>query len=108
MRVNEYPILLVNGSMTGNLTSATMPVTQGYIGAVQAVWTGTPTGTLQLAISNDGVIWSVYSGSQVTLSGAAGNFLWNLISCGFNYVQLQYVFGSSSGTLNVSSSYKGV
>lgn len=108
MRVNENPILVVNHAMTSSFLSVAMPITQGYIGAIQAVWTGTPTGTLQLLISNDNIIYSVYSGSQVALAGAAGDFLWNLVSCGFNYVKLQYVFGSSNGVLNATSSYKGV
>lgn len=106
MRVNEYPNLLVSGDMSGNLLSAAMPVTQGYIGSIQAVWTGSPEGTLTLFISNDGVTYSLYTGSSISVT-TAGDFLWNLVSCGFNFVKLRYTFASGTGTLNVSSSYKG-
>ncbi len=92
--------------MSGNLLSAAMPITQGYIGAIQAVWTGAPVGSLALLISNDGVTYSSYTGSSTAVSGA-GNFMWNLASCGFNYIKLQYTFTSGTGVLNASSSYKG-
>lgn len=107
MRANEYPNLVVNGDMSSNINSNVMPVVQGQIGAIQAIWTGTPTGTLKLQISNDMIVWTDYSGSSVSLTGSAGNFLWNLLSMGYNYIQLIYTASSSTGTLNATSSYKG-
>ncbi len=106
MRVNEFPLLVVNGSMATNLTSIPMPVTQGQIAAIQASWTGTPVGSLELLISNDNIIYSVYTGSLTLVSGP-GNFLWNMLSCGFNWVELAYTATSGTGVLNVTSSYKG-
>lgn len=107
MRVNEYPSLVTNGSMGADITSSAMPVTQGQIAAIQAVWTGgSALGTLTLRISNDNVTYSDYTGSATAVSGA-GDFLWNLISCGFNYVKVKYTRTSGTGTLNVTSSYKG-
>jgi hypothetical protein len=106
MRVNEYPNLISNASMTTNITSIPMPVTQGQIAAIQANWSGSPVGSLELLISNDNIIYSVYTGSSTAVSGA-GNFLWNLLSCGFNWIQVQYTFTSGTGTLNVTTSYKG-
>ena len=106
MRVNEFPKLVVAGNMSGNIVSDAMPITQGYVGAVQAVWTGTPAGTLELLISNDGITYSVYTGSTTVVSGP-GDFIWNLTTCGFNFVRVQYTATSGTGSLNVSSSYKG-
>lgn len=108
MRIVEYPSLVVNGSMTGNITSVSFPVSQASIASLQAVWTGTPVGALTILISNDDVNYTTYTGSSVSIAGSAGNFLWNLISCGFNFVRVLYTASSSTGTLNVTGSYKGV
>jgi hypothetical protein len=107
MRVVEYPSLVVNGDMSGNITSIPFLITQGWIGAIQAHWTGAPVGTIELLISNDNVIYSVYTGSSTTVSGS-GDFLWNLAACGFNYIKVQYTFTSGTGTLNVTANYKGI
>lgn len=106
MRTNEYPSLIVNGDMSGNIVSVVMPVNQGAIASIQANWTGSSVGTLFLQISNDNITYSHYTGSDVDVS-SSGNFLWNMLSCGFNFVQLVYTATSGSGTLNATSSFKG-
>jgi hypothetical protein len=107
MRIaNNFP-LVVDGSLDGNLTSPLFHVHQGWIGAIQAVWTGAPIGSLELLISNDGFNFSVYTGSVTVVSGP-GNFMWNLAVLGFNYLQVNYTFGSGTGTINISANYKGI
>lgn len=105
MRVNLDP-LVNNQSMTSSFLSPTIQVVQGQISSIQASWTGSPVGSLQLLISNDDVVYSVYTGSVTAVSGA-GNFLWNLLSCGFNYIKVQYTSTSGTGSLTITTSYKG-
>jgi hypothetical protein len=107
MRVVEYPILIVNGNMDANITSPGFLVTQGWLVSIQAHWTGAPVGSLELLISNDNITYSVYTGSSTPVSGP-GNFLWNCVAAGYNYVQLQYTFVSGTGVLNATINYKGI
>lgn len=78
----------------------------GY--AIQAVWTGTPSGVLKLQASCDpsssnivlaDVVptnWSDVSLTPITIS-SAGNYLWNVQGCMYNWVRLAYV-DNSGGT----------
>lgn len=107
MRIaNNYP-LVVDQPMDTGYTSPSFHIHQGWLVSLQANWTGDPIGSLQLLISNDNVIFSVYTGSATVVNGP-GNFLWNCVACAFNYVQVQYVFGSNTGVLSVTANYKGI
>lgn len=108
MRVIELPSLIVNGDMTADVLSQSFLVQQGWLVSIQAHWTGAPVGNLELLISNDNVIYSVYTGSVTPAGGAAGDFLWNCVACGFNYIKLNYIHTSGAGTLNATASYKGI
>jgi hypothetical protein len=107
MRIaNDYK-LVVNGDMSGDITSPSFHLHQGWLVSMQAVWTGDAIGSLELLISNDNVTFSVYTGSGTVVNGP-GDFLWNCVACGFNYMKVKYTFGSNSGTLNVTANYKGI
>lgn len=100
--------LIVNGDMSGNITqSVTQPMIGIALSAIQAVWTGSPVGTLKLQISNDNVTYTDYTGSSTAVSGA-GNFIWNLLDVGYRYIRVAYTAASGSGTLNANISIKGV
>lgn len=59
------------------ITSATINL-ESMIGyAIQAIYTGTPAGTIKLQASIDGVTWSDISGTAQVIA-AAGSFLWNM------------------------------
>lgn len=106
MRVFEYK-LVTNGDMSGDYISPVQQLTQMAICAIQATWDSAPVGVLNLQISNDNIIWTDYTCSSTDVNGA-GNFLWNLVSIGFQYVRVQYVSTSGSGNLNVTVNGKGV
>ena len=77
---------------------------QGY--SIQAVFTGTPTGTFKLQASSDPFLntsafqnpvnWSDIPYSFYTVS-AAGNFTWNVFEVQYNFVRLVYT-DASGGT----------
>lgn len=107
MRIaHKYP-LLIGGDMSGNITTASFLVEQGWLVSMQAVWTGAPVGSLELLISNDNITYSVYTGSVTVVSGA-GDFLWNCVACAFNYMKVHYTFASGTGSLNITANYKGI
>ncbi len=102
------PIKIVtNGSLTGNITSTAVDLVRTQQYSIQAVWTGSPVGTIQLNVSNDigscanASNWVTYTSSLQTVNGGAGNFLWNVSYANYNCVEVVYNFTSGSGTLNV-------
>lgn len=124
MRTDRVPIM-TNLSMATGQTSIGMDVSQYAIGAIQAEWTGSPVGTLELQISTDivpistttdipigpnpagnVVNWSVYTASIQSVSGP-GNFLWNMNFLGFRWVQLVWIPTSGTGIINATFCGKG-
>lgn len=94
--------------MSGDLTTAAIDVRSFPYAAIQAVWTGTPTGTFSV----DGSIDNVQNPSQVTNwfptgtsvnnpAGSADSTLINLQGVGFSWLRLSYTAGSGSGSLSV-------
>jgi hypothetical protein len=92
--------------MGASFNSPSQQVHQYVVACIQAVFTGTPDGTLKLQISNDDTNWTDYTGSSEAISGA-GNFAWNIINIGFQYVRLVYTRSSSTGSLSATVSGKG-
>ena len=106
MRVFEYQ-LLTNGDMAADITSPVQQLTQMAMCSIQANFTGSPVGSLILQISNDNLVWTDYTGSSTAVSGA-GNFLWNLVSTGFQFVRVFYDRTSGTGSLSITVNGKGV
>lgn len=124
---NNTITLVISGSgaMTGTntITSDPIPVEQLWAYAIQAVWTGTPNGTLKLQASCDApdkavqasnggpytvTNWTDISGSSNSVTGSAGSFMWNVSDVGYRFVRLSYTNSSSSGTLTAKASLKGI
>lgn len=117
------PIILLNqangattGDMSGDLKfgifqsiSAPALVGQSYIPlklqeyygySIQANYlTGSPTGTLKVQASNDGINFCDIPGTPFVVTGT-GSFLWNFTWANYLYSQLVWTHtGGSSGTL---------
>ena len=98
----------VTGAMTANFNSAPIAISKYNTVSIQASWTGTPTGTLQLQISNDPTlfpaggpqVWTNYSGTSAPVSGTPDSFVWNL-NCPALWVRVAYTFTSGTGQLTV-------
>lgn len=123
---NNTIVLTISSSgamaSTNTITSNAIPVDQLWGFAIQAVWTGTPTGTIKLQASSDSPVgdnaiadpsstitnWSDISNSSYSITGAAGNYMWNFSGCGFRFVRVSYTNASGSGTLTAKLSAKGV
>lgn len=106
MKIFEYQ-LVTNQSMTSNFTSPSQQMTYMINACIQAVFTGTPNGTLSLQVSNDNVNYTTYTGSSTAITGA-GSFAWLIGDIGFPWVQVVYSASSSTGTLSITVNGKGV
>lgn len=98
---------LVNAhTMGADFQSIGQPLEHYTIYSVQAVYTGSPVGTLTLSSSNDGVTWDTISGTSQSVS-AAGSTMWNVQGAGYLFVRLEYAFTSGSGSLSAIYVGKG-
>jgi hypothetical protein len=110
--------------MTGTteIDSAPLRVDQIFGLAIQATWTGTPNGTIKLQascdtpptasqVANGGpdavTNWSDISDSSYSISGVAGNYMWNINGAFYNYIRIVYVNASSTGSLSAKACVKG-
>lgn len=116
--------LITNGAMlnTNVIASDPIPLDQIWGYAVQAVWTGTPTGTLKLQASCDAPLftnqtssglsavtnWVDITDSPTSLIGAPGNYMWNTLEASYRFVRLVYTNISGSGVLNAVICVKGM
>lgn len=66
-------------------------------------WTGTPTGTISILVSNRGDVFYplTFSPPLSQPAGSAGGFAINLNQIPFRYVVVQYTNASGSGSLTV-------
>lgn len=114
----------VTNNMTGTATLHSHPMDWQTIrgGAIQAVWTGTPTGTFTVEGSlnylpnpdgspgtgtNAGV-WTSLGASVSNPAGSAGNSIVDISLTGVPWVRLTYVNVSGTGTLTVYGAGKGI
>lgn len=120
LRYSTSPIITA-GSMGASTNSIGIDLNQILNCSIQAVWTGTPTGTLKIQVSNDNVPygtssnpsanvvnWTDYTGSSQSLSGSAGNFVWNMLDSGYRWIRLVYTRSSGTGTINAAIVGKGI
>lgn len=120
MKANNIP-LMTNVLMNTSLATAATALQDIYGYTVQAVWTGTPTGTFKLQASNDPfkyvtpnvtqvpTHWTDIADSSITIT-AAGDYMWNVIGAFYPFVRLVYTDtsgGTSTARLNVIINIKG-
>jgi hypothetical protein len=110
--------MVVNGNMATNITSAPLYVLFKDNVGIHYLWTGTPTGTIGVSVSNlysNGscpTAASAYTALTLTgisePSGSAGTFWLDLNQTGATCIEITYVSTSGAGTLNVYVSAKEI
>lgn len=119
---------LGNGTLpaSGTVNSIGLEVNQLYDLSIQANWTGAPVGTFTIQVSNDNVPlaastgnpvgpdpaanvvnWSTYTGSAVTTTAMAGNWMWITQLAPYKWVRLSYTATSGTGTVTANFFAKG-
>ncbi len=117
MRFNEKVILSAGDMSSATLASIGVPMSQMKNFCIQAVFTGSPSGTFKIQVSNDIAIpgdanpganvvnWTDYTGSSQTIS-AAGNIAWGASNCAFQWVRLFYTKSSGTGSVTATINLK--
>jgi hypothetical protein len=113
--------ILMSCSMASTCTSIGVDLNQMNLASIEAVFTGSPVGTLGLQISSDDVPlcntgsancvtynpagnvvnWVTYTGSSEAVT-SSGNFLWNLNLAGYRWIRLVYIPTSGTGSLSAT------
>lgn len=109
---SDQPIFAMNNkvfnavSMTTNLTSVTIDLseTTGY--ALHAIWTGAPVGTISANGSDDGI--NFVSVASNPTGGTSGQYLLNVEKIHYRYVQITYTFTSGTGSLTAYVSARSI
>ncbi len=111
-------VLLAAGNAAGNLTTAPLQLEYAFGYAMQFIFTGTPSGTIQLQVSCDAPINANFStatyvptdwvnfGSPITVTSGANQVV-NSVNAYYPYVRAVYTATSGTGTLTVTGNVKG-
>lgn len=106
---------IASTTMTANLVSTAFQINNSTTFAMQFIWTGTPTGTLTVWGSLDGINYNISLGTHA-ISGAGGTYTLDLpstagIQTTAGWVQGTYTFTSGTGVLTTvtgAKKYTGV
>lgn len=92
---------IVNGNMSGNITSNVLNIDEVTSYSIQATWTGVPVGTVKAQGSNNiGLLgWTDITESISAVSGP-GTYILNVERPSYSFVQFVYTFTSGTGTMN--------
>lgn len=119
MKFTEKQIVTSGDMSAATVNSIGINLQQLSTWCIQAVFTGSPSGTFKIQVSCDMVVvgtgadpasnvvnWTDYTGSSQVIS-AAGNFLWDTSDAGYQWVRLVYTKTSGTGSLNAVFNGKG-
>lgn len=115
--IKPQPVV-INGSMGASVTSDVTILAQKTGASYDVSWTGTPTGTFSVqmsntysldakgAVSNAGNWTTVTLSTPITAAGSADNALINLAGLEVYAIRLVYTRSSGTGTLNATIACK--
>jgi Flp pilus assembly protein TadG len=108
---NSKPLSgVIAGAMTGTSTIYTniLGLRQTDNQGIELTWTGTPTGTISVMVSNSGINFYAltFSPPLSQPGGSAGGYVISLTAIPFQYMFLQYVNASGTGTITTYSQCK--
>jgi hypothetical protein len=104
-KIDKQEQIVASGDMSGDITSSVVELAAYRNQAIQAVWTGSPVGNIQMEVSNDGTNWFV-QGSPVAAGGSAGTAMFTVQFAPWAKSRLFFDFTSGTGVLNAFSIVK--
>jgi hypothetical protein len=107
-RTLDYAELVVDGDMSGDITSASTNILHTDRVGYQLVWTGTPVGTFSVEVSNDDTTWAELTlSTEITGGGAADNAFID-VETAAKFVRVKWTNSSSTGTLQAHITAKSI
>ncbi len=101
-------ILIGAMASTNTIYSQILDISKMDNCGLEVTWTGTPTGTFSVMVSNSGINFYAltFNPALTQPSGSAGGYAIDLNQLPFKYMNLQYVNSSGSGSLTVYAQMK--
>ena len=99
--------LITSADMSATFQSDEINLVQKGGFSIHAIFTGSPVGSLYIAVSINNSDWIVLADSAQAIS-AAGDVFWNVDSAKYKLARLHYTATSGTGTLNAFFSTKEV
>ena len=95
-------------SSTNTIYSQIIDISRMDNQGLEVVWTGTPTGTFSVMVSNSGINFFAltFNPALAQPAGSASGYAVNLNQLPFKYMMLKYVNASGSGVLKVYGQIK--
>jgi hypothetical protein len=111
MRTYEWPAL-VNGNMTGNLTSSNIQLLNMFGASVSCVVTGdsSASGVLAIQGSSDGINFTQLENEAVPVTlnvSGNGTYIFDVVETQLQYLNVIYTVSGGTGTLNITVYSKG-
>lgn len=101
---------VIAGTMSGTNTIYTniLGLRQIDNQGIELTWIGTPTGTIQVMVSNSGINFYAltFSPPLAQPAGSAGGYVISMTALPFQYMFIQYVNTSGAGTITAYSQCK--
>jgi hypothetical protein len=101
--IGSLPSGVLAGTMTGTTTiySNIVDISRMDNISFEVAWSGTPTGTLSVLVSNSAVNWNALTFSPLLAqpAGSAGGLFIDMTQLASKYILLQYVNASGTGSL---------
>ncbi len=94
-----------SSAMTQDLFSQSFAITTANQFLAEAIWTGSPTGTIAVMGSLDNINFTIPIYSIAT-GGSAGSLDYDLFGTSVQWIQITYTFTSGSGTLTCNAATK--
>lgn len=109
-QTGSIPSGTISGTMssTNTIYSQIVGIERMDNAGLEVTWTGTPTGTFSVMVSNSGVNFYALTFDPVLgqPAGSAGGYAVNLNQLPFRWMFLQYVNASGSGALSIYGQVK--
>lgn len=109
MRVGLKTILLNGDMSSATVTSDTIDLTAQNMVSIQAVWSGSPVGSIGLEFTNSLAgtpTWTPVDDTAQDVNGA-GSYGRNCYNIAYPYLRVVYTKTSGTGILNASAYNKG-
>ena len=107
-RVVDYKELIVDGDMSEDITGPSTNILYTDRVGFQLSWTGTPTGSFSIEVSNDEVVWVALTlSATVTAAGSADDAFIDAETAA-KFIRVKYSDTSGSGTLQAHITAKSI
>lgn len=107
-RVIDYSDYIVAGDMSGTITGDSTNILHTDRVGYQIVYTGSPTGTFGVEVSNDETTWQELTLSAAIAATGSGDNHFIDVESACKFVRLVYTFSSGTGSLDVKLTAKSI